>query len=62
MVGDKNMASDSKRQDILSEEFVGKEYSKEIALTIEREGYSYTVSCRDGTIARIVKPVYPKQW
>lgn len=54
------MASDNSMKEILSEEFVGKEYSKEIALSIEKEGYSYTVSCRDGTIARIVKPVYPK--
>ena len=45
----------------LSEEYVGKEFSKEIALKIEKAGYSYSVSCRDGTIARIIKPVYPSR-
>ncbi len=46
---------------MLTEEYVGKEYSRRIAFEIERNGFSFTVSCRDGTIARIVKTVSPRE-
>jgi len=43
------------------QEYVGKEATPEVVAEIEYFGYAYAISCQDGTIARIIQPVFPKK-